>query len=82
MSESDVASILAGEAEEAEAVADAEERGERLATCGQRARRQAVDSAQVYSVRIPVEQVETLGVAAAKVGKAPSSLMREWTNEL
>lgn len=81
MSELDVASFLAGEAEEAEAVADAEERGERLPTPGQRARRQAVEPAQVYSVRIPVEQLEALRIAAVKVGKAPSALMREWVIE-
>lgn len=79
MSEVDVAAFLAGEAEEA--VADAEDRGERLPTPGQRARRQAVDPAQAYPVRIPVEQLEALRVAAAKVGKPPSALMSEWVIE-
>ncbi len=79
--DTDRAAFLSREAEDAEAVAEAEERGERPPMHGQRARRSAPDPAQVYSVRIPVSQLEALRVAAAKVGKAPSTLMREWVLE-
>ncbi len=79
--DTDRAAFLSREAEDAEAVAEAEERGERPPMPGQRARRSASDPAQVYSVRIPVSQLEALRIAALKVGKAPSTLMREWVLE-
>ncbi len=50
MSES-VRDMLAREADEAEARADAEERGDAPPTPGHRARRSSADPAQVYAVR-------------------------------
>jgi hypothetical protein len=46
-----------------------------------RARRQASDPSQVYSVRVPVGRLERLRALAARRGKAPSALIREWVIE-
>lgn len=73
--------ILAQEAEEAEAVAEAEERGERAPAPGQRGRRPAQDPAQVYSVRIPVSRLEQLRLLAVERGVAPSVLLRQFALE-
>lgn len=73
--------ILAREAAEAELVAEAEDRGERKAAVGQRARRQASDPSQVYSVRIPVDRLEQLRRLAEDRGVAPTVLMRQFVLE-
>jgi hypothetical protein len=73
--------ILAREAAEAETVAEAEDRGERKAASGQRARRQASDPSQVYSVRIPVDRLEQLRRLAEQRGVAPTALMRQFVLE-
>jgi hypothetical protein len=80
MSES-VASMLAREAEEAEARAAAEDRGEVQPMGGQRARRQASEASQVYTVRIPVDRLEELRRVAEHRGEAPSALLRRWALE-
>jgi hypothetical protein len=72
---------LAQEADEAEARAEAEERGDEMPLAGQRARRQAAEPAQVYSVRIPVERLEELRRIASGMGAAPSTLLRKWVLE-
>lgn len=46
-----------------------------------RARRQAPDPAQVYSVRIPASRLDELRRVAASHGMAPSALLRAWTIE-
>lgn len=80
MSES-VASMLAREAEEAEARAAAEDRGDVQPMRGQRARRQATEPSQVYTVRIPVGRLEELRRVAEQRGEAPSALLRRWALE-
>jgi hypothetical protein len=76
-----IAEMLAREAEEAEEVADAEERGERAPAQGQRARRQASDPSQVYTVRIPSARLKELRRVAERLGEAPSALLRRWALE-
>jgi len=79
--DTDRADFLAREADDAETVAEAEERGERPPAPGQRARVSAADPAQDYSVGIPVDQLEALRAIAARTGRSPSSLIREWVVE-
>jgi hypothetical protein len=76
-----MAEILAREAEEAEARAEAEERAEVAPKPGQRARRQAADATQVYSVRIPVDHLEDLRQLAGQLDIPPSVLLRRWVIE-
>jgi chemotaxis protein histidine kinase CheA len=76
-----VREMLAREAEEAEAVADAEERGEVAPAPGQRARRQPAEASQVYSLRVPVNRIEQLRQLADEIGEAPTALMRRWVLE-
>jgi hypothetical protein len=80
MSES-IRERLAREAVQAEARADAEDRGELPPTRGHRGRRSAVDPSQVYTVRIPVSRLRELRVMADKLGEPPSSLIRRWVLE-
>lgn len=46
-----------------------------------RARRQAKDPAQVYSIRVPVAQLEQLRRLAEARDETPSGLMRRWVVE-
>jgi hypothetical protein len=80
MSES-VRDMLAREAAEAQARADAEERGEVTPTPGQRGRRRAEDPSQVYAVRIPVSRLRRLREVATDLGIQPSTLIRQWVIE-
>jgi hypothetical protein len=73
--------ILAREAAEAEARADAEERGEVEPARGQRGRQRAADPSQVYAVRIPVSRLRELRQVADLTGIPPTTLIREWVIE-
>jgi hypothetical protein len=73
--------LLAQEAVEAEARADAEERGEVAPQRGQRGRRRSVDPSQVYAVRIPVSRLNELRQLADALGEAPTALIRQWVIE-
>jgi hypothetical protein len=73
--------VLDLEAEEAEARADAEERGEVPPMPGQRGRRRSKDPAQVYAVRIPVSRLEELRLLADELGVQPTGLIRRWVLE-
>jgi hypothetical protein len=70
--------MLAIEAEEAEARAEAEERGEVAPSPGQRGRRRSKDPAQVYAVRIPVSRLGELRALADELGEQPTGLIRKW----
>jgi hypothetical protein len=72
----DIAELLAAEAEEAERHADEEDHGPSY-----RRKHPPRDPAQVYSLRIPVAQLEELRQLAAGKGVTPSALMREWVLE-
>jgi hypothetical protein len=76
-----IAARLAQEAEEAEARAEAEERGEELPSPVQRARRQPAEASQVYTVRIPAARLEELRAVAERLGEPPSALLRRWALE-
>jgi hypothetical protein len=80
MSES-IRDILAREAREAEARAEAEERGEIAPAPGQRGRRRAGDPSQVYPVRIPVSRLRRLREVAASLHMQPTALIRQWIIE-
>ncbi|MGH3302037.1 MAG: hypothetical protein ACRDOK_10220 [Streptosporangiaceae bacterium] len=73
--------ILAREAAEAEARAEAEERGDIAPAPGQRGRKRAEDPAQVYAVRIPVSKLRRLRELAEEMQIAPSALIRQWVIE-
>jgi hypothetical protein len=75
MSES-IGDVLAREAAEAEARAEAEERGEIAPTRGQRGRRRAADPSQVYAVRIPTSRLNELREVAARLDVPPTTLIR------
>lgn len=77
----DIRKMLESEAAEARAVADEEERGEREPAPAQRARRQATDPSQVYSVRIPVDRLAQLRALADERGETPSALLRRFVLE-
>ena len=77
----DLRETLAREAAEAEARADAEERGDVAPLRGQRGRRPAADPAQVYAVRIPVSRLEELRALAEQLGEPPTALIRRWVLE-
>lgn len=81
MGEKSIRDMLAAEAVEAEAIAEAEERGERKAMPGQRARHEAKDPSQVYSVRVPVDRIDQLRELALERGVPPTALMRQWVVE-
>jgi hypothetical protein len=72
----DMAELLAAEAEEAERHADPEDHGPSY-----RRKYPPRDPAQVYSLRIPVAQLEELRQLAAGMGVTPSALMRQWVLE-
>ncbi len=72
----DIADLLAAEAGEAERHADEEDHGP-----SQRRRHPPRDPAQVYSLRIPVAQLEQLRELAAGRRVSPSALMRQWVLE-
>lgn len=80
MSES-LRDVLAREAAEAEARAEAEEQGEVAPPRGQRGRKRSEDPSQVYAVRIPVSRLKELRQFADGVGEAPSALIRRWIVE-
>lgn len=80
MSES-LRDMLAREAAEAKARADAEERGDIAPAPGQRGRRRAEDPSQVYAVRIPVSRLRRLREVATDLGMQPSALIRQWVVE-
>jgi hypothetical protein len=73
--------VLAREAAEAEARAEAEERGEVTPARGQRGRKRAGDPSQVYSVRIPVSKLRKLRELAEQRGVQPTALIRQWVIE-
>ena len=73
--------VLAREAAEAEARAQAEERGDVPPTPGQRGRKPAMDPSQVYSVRIPVSKLRRLRELAERRGIQPTVLIRQWVIE-
>ena len=75
MSYRDVRRMLSDEAEEAE-----QSRDESVGPMYRRAR-PSREPAQVYSVRMPVERLEQLRLAAKRVGMTPSALMRKWILE-
>jgi hypothetical protein len=78
LTETEIRSLLAREAEEAEAIAEAEDRGEQTAARGQRGRRRAADPSQVYSIRIPVSRLDQLRLLAESRGMAPTALVRQF----
>ncbi len=80
MSES-VRDMLAREAVEAEARAEAEDRGEVAPAPGQRGRKRAQDPSQVYAVRIPVSRLQELRRVADQLDTPPSTLIRQWVLE-
>lgn len=80
MSES-IGEVLAREAAEAEARAEAEERGEVPLSPGQRGRKRASDPSQVYSVRIPVSRLRELRHIAEQLDVQPTVLIRQWVLE-
>jgi hypothetical protein len=80
MSES-IREMLAREAADAEARAEAEERGEVAPTHGQRGRKHAADPSQVYAVRIPVSKLDKLRELAEQLDMAPTALIRQWVIE-
>jgi hypothetical protein len=80
MSES-IGEVLAREAAEAEARAEAEERGEVAPARGQRGRKRASDPSQVYSVRIPVSRLRELRQIAEQLDVQPTVLIRQWVLE-
>ncbi len=67
--------------ESARRAADAIERGAATAPKAYRNRTVSRDAAQVYSVRIPVQQLEQLRAAADARGVTPSALVRTWVVE-
>jgi hypothetical protein len=72
----DLAELLEAEAEEAERRAENEDHGPSY-----RRKHPPRDPAQVYSLRIPVDQIEELRQLASDKGVTPSALMREWVLE-
>jgi len=80
MSES-IGEVLAREAAQAEARAEAEERGDVAPTAGQRGRRRVADPSQVYAVRIPVSRLRELRSVAEQLDTPPTALIRQWVLE-
>lgn len=76
MTHQGIADMLAKEAEEAERHCDDE-----LTTPGYRRAQPSRQPAQVYSLRIPVGQLEQLRRLAADRHMTPSALMRSWVLE-
>jgi hypothetical protein len=76
-----VRDMLAREATEAKAAADAEDAAGSTPTGGQRARRQPGEASQVYSVRIPVERLAQLRQLADERNVAPTALLRQFVLE-
>jgi hypothetical protein len=75
MTHQNIADLLAEEAEQAEQHRDDE------LTTGYRRAHPPREPAQVYSLRIPVEQLEQLRSLAAARHLTPSALMRAWVLE-
>jgi aryl-alcohol dehydrogenase-like predicted oxidoreductase len=75
MSQTNIAEVLAAEAEHAE-----QHRGDALGP-GHRRARPPREPTQVYSLRVPVEQLEQLRHLAAEQHLTPSALMRAWVLE-
>jgi hypothetical protein len=80
MSES-IRHVLAREAAEAEARAEAEERGDIAPAPAQRGRKRAADPSQVYAVRIPLSKLSKLRQLADQLNTAPTVLIRQWVIE-
>jgi hypothetical protein len=76
-----IGEVLAREAVEAEARAEAEERGDVTPAPGQRGRKRASDPSQVYSVRIPVSRLRELREIAERLDVPPTVLIRQWVLE-
>lgn len=72
----ELAERLAAEAEDAERRAEDEDHGPSY-----RRKHPARDPAQVYSLRIPIDQIEELRQLASEKDVTPSALMREWVLE-
>jgi hypothetical protein len=72
---------LAREAAEAEARAEAEDKGEVAQTPGQRGRKRASDPSQVYAVRIPASRLRELRSFAEQLDTQPTVLIRQWVLE-
>ena len=72
----DMAELLAAEAAEAERRAENDDHGPSY-----RRKNPPRDPAQVYSLRIPVDQIGELRQLASDRGVTPSALMREWVLE-
>lgn len=64
----------------ADAIEEAEARDAEV-TAGYQRPSPPASPAQVYSVRIPVDQIEMLRRLASAKGERPSSLMRQWVLE-
>src|SRR5260370_38923907 len=80
MSES-IRQALAGEAAEAEARAEAEERGEVAPAPGQRGRKRGADPSQAHAGRIPMPKLRRLRELAEQRGTQPTALIRQWAIE-
>lgn len=76
-----IRAMLAREAAEAKAAADAEDQRGSAAAGGQRARRQSGEASQVYSVRIPVDRLAQLRQLADARDVAPTALLRQFVLE-
>ena len=76
-----VRDMLAREANEAEARADAEEQGDAPSMPGQRGQRSAAEPTQVYAVRFPVSRLAELRQVADELGELPTALIRRWVLE-
>jgi hypothetical protein len=75
MNEADIRRILKQEAERFESEKDKPDSGKYVTP------RPASEPSQVYSVRIPVSRLEELRALAAREGKPPSSMIRDWVLE-
>lgn len=76
----DIRAMLAREADEAEALAEAEDRGEIIPRPGQRAR-QPKDASQVYSLRLPADAIAQLKALGQQLDEAPTALLRRFVVE-
>lgn len=76
-----IRSQIARAAAEAEAELEAQDADAEKAPAPVRARKQASDASQVYSVRIPVEQLGKLRKLADARQENPSSMLRRWVLE-
>lgn len=72
MNETDISRMLEQEAERFEREKD------KSASRTYVTPRPAIEPSQVYSVRLPVSRLEELRTLAAREGKQPSSMIRDW----